>query len=189
MRSFTGTWRFALVFFCPPSPFTHFILFYPVFVLLYLCGFTLQALFMLFYTSCLGCCLYYGRHFVLHFNCIKSAIEVKNFKAWYNLGLKTRCSTFPQWRLWSSLADGSLSCRCTFAPWIWSRSQLLGLPAWAFISASMGNQFSWKAPTGSRPTPSRTRSLLLCEWSVWKAAFLLFLQSAVWVLPHEKNIN
>lgn len=58
-----------------------------------------------------------------------------------------------------------LSLRCIFARWNSSRSRLSARRAWAFISASMGNRFSSKGPTGSRPTPSRTEWLPLCEFT------------------------
>lgn len=68
-----------------------------------------------------------------------------------------------------------LCCRFISVQWNWSRSRSPALQVSAFISVSTTNQFSSKAPTGSRLTPSRTRSLLLCE-----SVDLLFSNSVRW---------
>lgn len=70
-----------------------------------------------------------------------------------------RSSNFERWFIWSfdskflvTVVCGIPPCRCISVQLSWSRSPSLALQVWAFISASMGNRFSSKAPTGSQPT-------------------------------------
>lgn len=82
------------------------------------------------------------------------------------------------------------TCRCIFALWSWSRNHLSVPLDWASISASTGNRFSSKAPTGSPPTPSRTRWPLLCESNLNSAPKLSRLMRLIyWELPALRSLK